>query len=97
MRDKIEARYANALGQAELAQSSVEGRMLEVEKATLDVAGASRLDQIRAAMSGGPQAVEGNRAAGAIEAGEAAAPVPGQQVGQPAAQPQHAERPDGTA
>ena len=53
VRDKIEARYANALGQAELAQSSVEGRMLEVQKATLDVAGASRLDQIRASMSGG--------------------------------------------
>ena len=51
VRDKIEARYANALGQAELAQSSVEGRMLEVEKATLDVAGASRLDQIRASMA----------------------------------------------
>ena len=55
VRDKIEARYANALGQAELAQSSVEGRMLEVQKATLDVAGASRLDQIRASMSGGPR------------------------------------------
>jgi hypothetical protein len=68
--------------------------MLEVQKATLDVAGASRLDQIRAAMSGGPQAVEGNQAAGALEAGEAAAPVPGQQVGQPVAQPQPAERPE---
>ena len=63
VRDKIEARYANALGQAELAQSSVEGRMLEVQKATLDVAGASRLDQIRASMGGsGPTAVEGSQA-----------------------------------
>ncbi len=62
--------------------------MLEVEKATLDVAGASRLDQIRAAMNGGPQAVEGTSAAGALEAGEPAAPAPGQQVGQPAARPQ---------
>ncbi len=35
VRDKIERRYANALGQAELAQNSVEGRMLEVQKATL--------------------------------------------------------------
>jgi phage shock protein A len=94
VRDKIEARYANALGQAELAQSSVEGRMLEVQKATLDVAGASRLDQIRAAMSSGPQAVEGSQAAGALEAGEPAAQVPGQQVGESAAQPQPAERPD---
>src|SRR5438874_1479327 len=69
VRDKIEARYANALGQAELAQSSVEGRMLEVQKATLDVAGASRLDQIRASMGGGTQAISGNQAAGAIESG----------------------------
>jgi phage shock protein A len=91
VRDKIEARYANALGQAELAQSSVEGRMLEVQKATLDVAGASRLDQIRASMGGSePQAVEGSRAAGAIEQG-----VP--PVQQPAAterEAQPAERPD---
>ena len=52
VREKIEARYAKALGGAELASNSVEGRMLEVEKATLDVAGQSRLDQIRASMSG---------------------------------------------
>jgi len=52
VRDKIEARYAKALGGAELASSSVEGRMLEVEKASLDVAGQSRLEQIRASMSG---------------------------------------------
>ena len=70
VRDKIEARYANALGQAELAESSVEGRMLEVQKATIDVAGASRLAEIRAAMSGGQQAVTGGTpAAGAIGAG----------------------------
>jgi phage shock protein A len=52
VRDKIEARYAKALGSAELAQTSVEGRMLEVEKSTLDMAGQSRLDQIRASMQG---------------------------------------------
>jgi phage shock protein A len=52
VREKIEARYAKALGGAELAGSSVEGRMLEVEKSTLDVAGQARLDQIRASMSG---------------------------------------------
>ena len=48
MRDKIERRYANALGAAELASNSVEGRMLEVQKSTLDMAGASRLEQLRA-------------------------------------------------
>jgi phage shock protein A len=69
VRDKIEARYANALGQAELAQTSVEGRMLEIQKSTLDVAGASRLEQIRASISGGPAAVEGSSPAAAIEQG----------------------------
>jgi phage shock protein A len=52
VRDKIERRYANALGSAELAEDSVQGRMMEVEKSTLDMAGASRLDQLRASMSG---------------------------------------------
>jgi phage shock protein A len=52
VRDKIEARYAKALGSAELAQNSVEGRMLEVQKSSLEMAGASRLDQIRASMAG---------------------------------------------
>ena len=52
VREKIEARYANALGSAELASSSVEGRMLEVQRSTLDMAGASRLDQIRASLAG---------------------------------------------
>ena len=53
VRDKIEKRYATALGSAELAQNSVEGRMLEVQKSTLDMAGNARLEQIRASMSGG--------------------------------------------
>jgi phage shock protein A len=50
VRDKIERRYANALGAAELSKNSVQGRMLEVEKSTLDMAGAARLDQLRAQM-----------------------------------------------
>ena len=46
VRDKIERRYANAMGRAELASNSVEGRMLEVQKSTLDMAGsvAARAD-----------------------------------------------------
>lgn len=52
VRDKIERRYAVAMGRAELASSSVEGRMLEVQKTTLDMAGQSRLEQIRASMAG---------------------------------------------
>jgi phage shock protein A len=52
VRDKIEQRYANAMGRAELASNSVEGRMLEVQKSSLDLAGTSRLEQIRASMAG---------------------------------------------
>jgi phage shock protein A len=56
VRDKIERRYANAIGSAELAQNSVQGRMLEVQSASVDMAGASRLEQIRASLHGGPVA-----------------------------------------
>lgn len=52
VREKIERRYATAMGRAELASSSVEARMLEVQKSTLDMAGAARLEQIRASMAG---------------------------------------------
>jgi phage shock protein A len=52
VREKIEARYAKALGAAELAGNSVEGRMLEVQKSTLEMAGSARLDQIRASLGG---------------------------------------------
>ena len=68
---------------------------MATQRATLDVAGASRLDQIRAAMNGGSQAVEGTRPAGALEAGEQGADTPGAQVpGQQAAAPRPAERPE---
>ncbi len=73
VRDKIEARYAKALGSAELAQTSVEGRMLEVEKSTLDMAGASRLDQIRASMSGGELAAGPSASTPQLPASEATA------------------------
>jgi phage shock protein A len=65
VRDKIERRYTNALGSAELASNSVQGRMLEVKKATLNMAGQSRLDDIRASLNeegggtdGGPSALQ---------------------------------------
>ena len=79
VREKIERRYANALGQAELAQNSVEGRMLEVQKSTLDMAGNARLEQIRASMRGGQLA-----SAPPTPAVEAAKPA--EQVADPAAQ-----------
>ena len=77
VREKIERRYATALGQAELAQNSVEGRMLEVQKSTLDMAGAARLDQIRLSMGGNQLA--------------SAPPTPAVTQGQPAAEQPVAE------
>ncbi|WP_158887363.1 PspA/IM30 family protein [Amycolatopsis anabasis] len=52
VREKIEKRYTTALGSAELAQNSVQGRMLEVQHSTTQLAGHSRLEQIRASMKG---------------------------------------------
>jgi phage shock protein A len=52
VRERIERRYATAMGRAELASTSVEGRMLEIQKAALDSAGAARLEQIRSSMTG---------------------------------------------
>jgi phage shock protein A len=58
VRDKIEKRYTTALGSAELAQNSVQGRMMEVQASTTEMAGQSRLEQIRASISGGSVAGE---------------------------------------
>ena len=64
IRDKIEKRYTTALGSAELAQNSVQGRMMEVQASTTELAGKSRLEQIRASMGGGaaPQVTSGSSA-----------------------------------
>jgi phage shock protein A len=48
VRAKVEQRYAKAKGAAELQESSMEGRMLEVEQASLNVEAQSRLSEIRA-------------------------------------------------
>jgi phage shock protein A len=69
VRDKIEKRYTTALGSAELAQNSVQGRMMEVQASTTEMAGHSRLEQIRASMAGGS-------VAGQVTSG-ATAPTPG--------------------
>jgi hypothetical protein len=47
VRDKIEARYARALGASELGSQTVESRMLEVEQAQINTEAQTRLDQIR--------------------------------------------------
>ncbi len=47
VRDKIEQRYAKALGASELQGETVESRMLEVEQAAMDSEATARLSQIR--------------------------------------------------
>src|SRR3954453_18847968 len=84
VRDKIERRYSNALGQAELAQNSVQGRMLEVEQSTRDFAGKSRLDQIRASMGQGSTQ---------IPAGQSSQAQPQPAQPQPAHQPTQQQAP----
>lgn len=54
VREKIERRYANALGSAELSKGSVQGRMAEVQQASVQMAGHARLEQIKASMRGEP-------------------------------------------
>jgi len=95
VRDKIEKRYATALGSAELAQNSVQGRMLEVEQATVDMAGASRLEQIRASLGGGEGA--GQLGAGAQQQLGASAPrqvTSGNSAGQEQAAQQTQQQPN---
>jgi phage shock protein A len=50
VRDKIEKRYATALGESELRKDTVGSKMMEVEKAQLDAEAASRLDALRVSM-----------------------------------------------
>jgi len=47
VRDKIEARYARAIGAGELQGQTVEARMLEVEQASLNTEAQSRLSEFR--------------------------------------------------
>ncbi|MHB8506794.1 MAG: PspA/IM30 family protein [Acidimicrobiales bacterium] len=69
VRDKIEARYAKAIGTSELGNATVESRMLEVQQAVIGAQAQSRLDQIRAEMALGPG---GDPAGGSLGSGSAA-------------------------
>ncbi|MBC2682478.1 PspA/IM30 family protein [Corynebacterium anserum] len=50
VRDKIEQRYARALGAQELVENSVQGRMQEISQAGHDMKASSRLEELRAQM-----------------------------------------------
>jgi phage shock protein A len=71
VRDKIEKRYATALGQADLAQTSVSGRMLEVKRETVNLQGSARLDEIRASLAASKPAVTSGASVPAVEAPKA--------------------------
>jgi phage shock protein A len=71
VRDKIEQRYATALGRADLASQSVEGKRMEVQKATLDLAGSGRLEQIRASMAAEAAELESKPETPAVTTGDA--------------------------
>jgi phage shock protein A len=73
VRERIESRYATAIGSSELAHDTIDSRMLEVQQATQDASAAARLDEIRAQLTGGtpaPAAVgPGDAFAGILGAG----------------------------
>ena len=48
VQEKIQARYAKAKASAELSETSVESRVLEIEQATANVEAQSRLSELRA-------------------------------------------------
>jgi phage shock protein A len=70
VRDKIEARYAKALGTSELQGATVESRMLEVEQAQMDTEAQTRLSQLRTQLGISSQAEPGAPEPGAPEPGE---------------------------
>jgi phage shock protein A len=72
VREKIETRYAKALGESEIRTDSVGSKMMEVEKAQLDAEAASRLDALRVGLGLAPASTE-PQATSTVEAGEAAA------------------------
>ncbi len=72
VRDKIEARYAKAKAGSELAESSVEGRMLEIERATANSEAQGRLSELRGELGLDTPAIPAAPAAPAV--GPAAPP-----------------------
>lgn len=77
VRNKVEQRYAAAKGMSELQGDSVEGRMLEVEQAAMNVEAQGRLAEIKAQLGIAPAETE---TAAPTEMGEAAS--------EPTAEPQ---------
>jgi phage shock protein A len=84
VRQKIEARYAKAKGMSELADTSVESRMLEIEQASMNRQAQTRLSEIRAQL--GIEAPADSKPAGEVGAGTA--------TPEPAPQPEKQPEPE---
>jgi phage shock protein A len=67
VRQKIETRYAKALGTSEITGQSVEQRMLEVEQASVNTEAQAKLSEIRAQLG-----LSGPNASGGLEPGPSA-------------------------
>lgn len=65
VQEKIEARYAKAKAHAELTDTSVESRVLEIEQATANVEAQGRLSELRAELG-----LDAGEAPAAVESGE---------------------------
>ena len=79
VRNKIESRYAKAKGMTELTEASVESRMMEVERASMNVEANARLSEIRAQLGlapAGGRASAGEPAVQATPATEGENPSP---------------------
>jgi phage shock protein A len=95
VREKIEARYAKAIGTSELTGQTVEARMLEVQQASIGSEARSRLDTMRVELglpsSGGALGTGSSAAPGELGAGApAATPTPARQPTPAEAQPDDA-------
>lgn len=80
VRDKIEARYSKAKGMAELTETSVESRMLEVEQAAMNTEAQARLEEIRSQLGIASAPTPAEAPAPAVESAPAAT--------EPASEPQ---------
>ncbi|HEU5083577.1 MAG TPA: PspA/IM30 family protein [Acidimicrobiales bacterium] len=77
VRSKVEARYARAKGMSELQGATVEGRMLEVEQAAMNVEAQSRLAEIKAQLGIAPAAEEQGEPIPSVEEQVQTQPEPG--------------------
>lgn len=73
VREKIERRYADALGAQELTQHSVNDRMAEISQAGTDLRASERLAEIRASLGTGAAAAGANQLTTGDSARDAAA------------------------